>query len=186
MTGSASFTEMAKPTLVAAVVSLLRATAVLIPTTSPAALTSAPPEFPEEIAASVWISPSRNSPSVPIVRSSADTMPSVTDGSPSSPRENPMAITSSPRWTLSGSAKVAGWYPSPAMRSRARSLPVSTASRFASRGSVSPARRTRIDVAPLTTWALVRISPSAEMITPVPSAWPPSTSVLIVTIDGAT
>ena len=36
-----------------------RATAVLMPTTSPAALTSGPPELPDEIAASVWISPSR-------------------------------------------------------------------------------------------------------------------------------
>ena len=55
-----------------------------------------------------------------------------------------------------------------------------------SRGSVSPASRTRIDVAPLTTWALVRISPSVEMITPVPSDWPPSMSALIVTMLGAT
>ena len=36
---------------------LLAATAVLMPTTSPAALTSGPPELPELIAASVWIRP---------------------------------------------------------------------------------------------------------------------------------
>ena len=43
----------------AAEVAVSRATAVLMPTTSPAALTSGPPELPEEIAASVWIRPSR-------------------------------------------------------------------------------------------------------------------------------
>ena len=50
--------EMAKPMLDAATLSLLRATAVLMPMTSPAALTRAPPELPELMAASVWIRPS--------------------------------------------------------------------------------------------------------------------------------
>ena len=41
-------------------------------------------------------------------------------------------------------------------------------------------------MAPSTTCAFVRISPSVEMITPVPSEVPPSTSALIVTTVGAT
>ena len=49
---------MAKPTLVAAVAMSLRATAVLMPTMRPWASTSGPPELPDEMAASVWISPS--------------------------------------------------------------------------------------------------------------------------------
>ena len=53
---------MAKPMLLAAASLSLRATAVSMPTTWPAASTSGPPELPDEIAASVWISPSRTSP----------------------------------------------------------------------------------------------------------------------------
>jgi hypothetical protein len=109
--------------LVAAEVAVSRATAVLIPTTSPRAFTSGPPELPDEIAASVWIRPSRNAPSVPMVRSSADTMPSVTDGSPSRPSAKPIATTSSPMRTLPGSANTAASKPSPLIRSSARSLP---------------------------------------------------------------
>ena len=86
--------------------------------------------------------------SVPIVRSRADTMPRVTDGSPSSPSANPMAITSSPSRTLSGSAKVAAWKSVAVHPQRARGrYPTSVASRLTSRGSVSPASRTRILVA---------------------------------------
>ena len=54
------------------------------------------------------------------------------------------------------------------MRSRARSLPTSIASSLASRGSVSPASRTRIFDASATTWALVTISPSDVVMIPVP------------------
>ena len=57
-------------------------------------------------------------------------------------------------------------------------------------GSVLPEKRTRTSWAPLTTWALVRISPSAEMTTPVPTASPdcPPASIraLTVTTLGAT
>ena len=61
---------MAKPMLDAATLSLLRATAVLMPMTSPAALTRAPPELPELMAASVWIRPSSDPVSVAMDRSS--------------------------------------------------------------------------------------------------------------------
>jgi hypothetical protein len=50
---------MTNPMLDAATVPLLMATAVFTPTTSPAALTRGPPELPELMAASVWMSPSR-------------------------------------------------------------------------------------------------------------------------------
>ena len=69
--------------LLAADVASLRATAVLMPTTSPRILTSGPPELPDEIGASVWINPLSAPESVMMVRFSADTMPDVTDGPPS-------------------------------------------------------------------------------------------------------
>ena len=53
-------------------------------------------------------------------------------------------------------------------------------------GSVSPGSRTRISVASSTTWELVRISPSADTTTPVPTDFPAGTSALIVTTDGPT
>ncbi len=177
---------MANPTFVAAVVPSLRATAVLMPTMRARASTSGPPELPDEIAASVWISPSRAPPSSVInVRSSAETMPSVTLGSPSRSRAKPMARTWSPSPTSSVGANVtAGRSPTSACRS-ARSLPTSDATSSASIGSVSPDRRTRTSVAPATTWAFVSTSP-APTTTPVPTARPPSRSALMVTIDGAT
>ena len=52
--------------------------AVLTATTWPAALTSGPPELPGLMAASVWIRPSSDTPSVCRSRSLADTMPRVT------------------------------------------------------------------------------------------------------------
>ena len=158
-----SSAEMAKPTLVAAVAMSLRATAVLMPTMRPAASTSGPPELPEEIAASVWISPSSAPSSVMIVRSSADTMPSVTVGSPSRSRANPMASDLVAEPDLGGRGErhrrevvavdaqqgevVAGV-------GRHERRPRSARSRRAGgRGSRSPRS---------TTWALVRISPSAD------------------------
>ena len=71
----------------------LAATAVLMPITWPAAFTSGPPELPELIAASVWISPVSGLDSVSIERSSAETMPWVTVGPPSRARALPMATT---------------------------------------------------------------------------------------------
>src|SRR5579862_2071334 len=76
------------------------ATAVLIPTTWPAESTRGPPEFPELMAASVWMMLCSVSPAPPeeppacTVRPVADTMPEVTVGVPAErPRALPMAIT---------------------------------------------------------------------------------------------
>ena len=57
-----------------------RMIAVLMPTTSPSALTSGPPELPGLMAASVWIRWSRRSSPALIARSLADTIPLVTLG----------------------------------------------------------------------------------------------------------
>ena len=56
---------------------------MLIPTTRPTALISGPPELPDDTAASVWINPFSGPASVDSVRSSEETMPRVTVGSPS-------------------------------------------------------------------------------------------------------
>ena len=69
--------------LLAAEVPSPRATAVLMPITSPRMLASGPPELPEEIAASVWIKLFSAPDSVKIVRLRADTIPVVTLGPPS-------------------------------------------------------------------------------------------------------
>ncbi len=73
--------------------------AELIPTSSPFMFTSAPPELPGLIAASVWIASStvfwlRRSPPAATGRFSALTMPTVTV--PSSPSGEPIATTSCP------------------------------------------------------------------------------------------
>ena len=91
---------------------------VVIPTTVPLRSTSAPPELPELIAASVWIT----SVSVAVDRPTADTMPRVIDGAPSRFRALPIATTSSPGRTAAGPARRATGSPcAPSMRSHARS-----------------------------------------------------------------
>jgi hypothetical protein len=66
----------------------------------------------------------------------------------------------------------------------------SLATTSASVGSVWPGRRTRILLASAMTWALVRISPSSDTTTPVPTASPFTPplemSALMVTTDGPT
>jgi hypothetical protein len=100
------------------------AIAVLMPMTSPAPLTSAPPELPGLIAASVcrasitvassWVEP------VATARSVALMMPSVTVFD--RPSGAPMATATSPTWTSSESANVAGLRSSaPSSRTTARS-----------------------------------------------------------------
>ena len=81
--GSSSWLEIAKPTLLADEPSSGIATKVVRPMTCPNALTNAPPELPEEMGASVWTSPFNAFVMSTLVRSSAETMPTVTDGSPS-------------------------------------------------------------------------------------------------------
>jgi hypothetical protein len=73
---------IANPTFSADACALLFATAVLSPTTWPAALTSGPPELPELIEASVWISPLSLPLAVSIDRFTADTIPFVTVSPP--------------------------------------------------------------------------------------------------------
>ncbi len=77
------------------------ATAVFMPTTSPALSRSGPPELPGLIAASVWIMLSRVSLAAVVpavtVRPSAETIPEVTVGVPAArPSALPMATTASP------------------------------------------------------------------------------------------
>ncbi len=76
------------------------AIAVVMPITAPVASTSAPPDEPGEIGASVWIM-SKRIPSLPGTwRPSALTTPTVTVGPPASPSGSPMAMASCPalRW----------------------------------------------------------------------------------------
>ena len=69
-------------------------------------------------------------------------------------------------------------------------MPTSMATRLASRGSVSPASRTRTFDASATTCAFVTISPSDVVMIPVPidsaASSPLPMSALTVTIDGPT
>ena len=66
----------------------------------------------------------------------------------------------------------------------ARSLLGSEATSVAGVGSVSPAKRTWMSLAFSTTWALVRIWPSLDTMTPVPTASPLSwPSVVCSLID---
>src|SRR6516164_9858228 len=76
--------------------------AVLMPTNRPWVSTSAPPELPGLIAASVWMKSSSISPEV--ARFFALTMPEVTVCP--TPNGFPMARTTSPTWTLSLSVRV--------------------------------------------------------------------------------
>ena len=80
--------------------------AVMIPTTLPRALTSAPPESPGWIGASIWMSPDSCS-EVPVEESCAVidwsravTLPATTLGAPPLPRALPIATTTSPTETV--------------------------------------------------------------------------------------
>ena len=66
-----------------------------MPSTSPSALTSGPPELPRLIAASVWIAPAISKPVSDVIeRSVADTTP--TDSDCGSPNGEPIAATGEP------------------------------------------------------------------------------------------
>ena len=109
----------------------------------------------------------------------------VTLGPPSRANAYPIATTWSPTRTLPGLANVAATKFCASTLSNAKSLPASAAKTTAVTGSVSPANRTRTSVAPSTTWALVKISPSLVTTTPVPVDSPspitPLTRLEIVT-----
>ena len=80
----------------------------LIPTTSPEASISGPPELPGLIAASVWITLEIEKPlGAWIWRWSAETMPLVTVRS--SPKGLPIATTGSPTWSCEEWPSGSGW-----------------------------------------------------------------------------
>ena len=140
-----------------------------MPTTSPPASTSGPPELPTLMAASVWMSPLRVPSGELIVRSTAETIPVVTDGRPPRLRALPMAITGSPTSRSADVPSVAGCSgaaPSTLMTARSLSdaLPTSEAS------CCEPSnRRTEMSSDSATTWALVSTRPSSDRTTPVPA-----------------
>ena len=140
------------------------AMAELMPTTSPRALTSAPPELPGLMAASVWIALNSGlrspfSPGTSTVRLSALTMPVVTV--PDRPSGEPMAMTRSPTTSPRDSPSVAaGSCESDCTCRTARSVTGSRPTIFAAI-SCSPASRVTVisppPAADSTTWLLVRM-----------------------------
>ena len=131
--------------------------AVLMPTTAPSMSTSAPPELPGLMAASVWMKkPESVMPR--LVRASAETMPLVTVW----PTANglPTASTRSPTSSSSESPKVrAGNTSSPfSIFSTARSVR-SSRSRMAAWNSRPSASATFTSLAPWMTWLLVTTMP---------------------------
>src|SRR6185312_9809755 len=170
--------------------------AVIMPITWPAELTSAPPESPGAIGASLWMRLVRCSLRPPPVLAviscaSAVTWPWVALGVPPLPPALPKAATRSPTWTpvLSASSTVG----SPVMPSTW----ISATSAFGDTPMTCalyvpewPAIETVMLVDPLTTWLLVRIWPSEVTMRPVPAAAPEPlavwTRVSMITTAGST
>ncbi len=117
-------------------------------------------------------------------RFSAETMPLVTV--PVRRSGEPMATTCSPTLRLPESPSRAGFRPlAPWSLIRARSLSGSVPTIFA--GYFLPSFIvTWISEAPLTTWLLVAISPSAVRTTPEPVPWPDPVRVSMRTTEGLT
>ena len=140
---------------------------VLMPATLPSMVTSAPPELPGLMAASVWMKKLRSDLPT-LVRAWPETMPLVTVCP--TPNGLPMASTRSPTSSLSESPSLRKGSASPpaSMRRTARSVRSSTPTMVASnsRRSVSA---TLISSAPSMTWPLVTISPLLLTMTPEPS-----------------
>ena len=107
------------------------------------------------MAASVWIMPVRFS----TVRLRAETMPRVTVGSPRRPRALPMATTSSPTVTSAERpSSAAGRLPAPSVTlMRATSWASSAPTTVAVSALGLELVETVTVLAPLTTWALVRM-----------------------------
>ena len=150
MTRLALLIGMAKPKPMNAPVG--EAIQVLMPITSPSMLTSAPPELPGLMAASVWMKSLMFSAG-PCVRPTAETMPAVTVDS--SPSGLPTARAQSPTCTASESPSTAtGMSPAAWNFTRARSMRGSlpTSSPLKVRWSCI---RTLISCASPTTWLLV-------------------------------
>ena len=134
-----------------------------MPTSSPWVLTSAPPELPGFIAASVCMNDSMLF--APIERAFALTMPAVTvelrlNGLPTASTHSPTF-----RSLLSPMVMAGRFLPSILMRARSVVLSVPMMRAENSRLSLSV---TVNSSAPSTTWLLVTIYPSVDMITPEP------------------
>src|SRR6266566_2563912 len=174
---------------------LVASPAVIIPITWPAELTSAPPESPGLMAASLWIMPFRVSerplPSLAVmVWSMASTWPCVTVGAPPWPSALPSASTASPALTLDESARVTVGRPeTPSIWISATSAVGETPMTWAVYVPL-PETTTEMLIEPSTTWLLVSTSPDEVMIMPVPAAEPVPVvvwmTVLMSTIAGAT
>src|SRR5438309_1288214 len=138
--------------------------AVLLPMSAPRPLTSAPPEFPGLIAASVWIKSSYSAMPT-LARPTALTIPIVTVWL--RPKGLPMASTYSPTWSLSESAQgmVGRSLASTWMTAMSVLGSVPTTLALSSRLSES---RTRISSAFETTWLFVMMYPLGSAITPDP------------------
>src|SRR6266849_3408156 len=169
--------------------------AVIIPITWPAELTSAPPESPGLMPASLWIMPLRVSerplPSLAVmVWSTESTWPCVTVGAPPWPSALPSASTASPTLTLDESARVTVGRP------ETLSIWISATSAVGETPMTCavyvplPETTTEMLIEPSTTWLLVSTSPDDVMIMPVPAAAPfPLVgwmTVLMSTIAGST
>ena len=148
---------------------------MLIPITSPARLTSGPPELPGLMAASVWRNFARRI--LPSSRPLPLMMPALTVVSSSNGL--PIAITQSPMSSLSESPSFEtgrSWAFSSLMTARSLSGSVLISAALNSRPSGSS---TVTVSAPATTWLLVSTRPSLSTITPEPTpergcVWPPS------------
>jgi uncharacterized Ntn-hydrolase superfamily protein len=141
----------------------------LMPTSSPRVFTSAPPELPWLIGASVCRKSSKLPSPSPVARPFALMIPIVTVCP--TPIGLPTASTTSPTRTWSELPSGSTGKPLPLIFSTARSLGASVPTIFASndRPSVSS---TVISSAPSTTWWFVSTYPSALTMTPEPR--PPS------------
>ena len=165
------------------------------PISCPAMFTSAPPELPGLIGASVWMAPytdawlGSDASGMITGRCRALMMPAVTV--PSRPYGDPTAATAWPTSAWSESPiSMTGRSLASVTLSRARSVlgsrPTSSAS------ALVPSLKETVRVAPpvsatATTWLLVMMSPSAEMTEPDPVPPVPSGRIAVIfTTEGST
>ncbi len=144
--------------------------AVFMPIISPAMFTSAPPELPGLIAASVWRK-SETSVTPTFERASAETIPLVTVWP--TPNGSPMASTRSPTWVASPAASgiTGSCSPATSIFKTATSTFGSANSTLAGNSRRSPSA-TMMSSPPAITWLLVTITPSERTMTPEPSDLP--------------
>ena len=135
----------------------------LMPISSPLALTSAPPEFPAFMAASVCMKAS--TPLAPNERALADTIPAVTVARRL--KGWPMARTHSPTFISSDDTTLMAGRLFPFIFIRARSVDLSVPMMRAENSRLSFSV-TVSSSAPSTTWLFVTIYPSELMMTPEP------------------